>query len=363
MSGFVFCSYADSRYADRLLALILSIGKYHHGSRIVVLALDSGIKGLISKAIPRIPIEWIDLVDLDKDHENMGEVRRTRHTWDGNLTARCFFVRDVVLSENKGNIVVCLDSDTFLFASLNCIKEDFRGYNIGVTPHRFSAKVKSSRQYGLYNAGVLLFRKSSESIVCLNEWCADCLASCSSELTETTYADQKYLDKWPDKFVSLKSINSYGVNAAPWNMEDLLLAHGENNVFLNHDILTIYHFHNLREIVDGVFYHGMSMYKSSLSSYAREYIYNPYLKTLSNARKLLNVSYNITLLPFQEGMNLQRMAYDSKTWALNQIISLLDQSMDELSLLKSIENKQEVSFRHPFSTSQQIFEYIKNLLK
>jgi hypothetical protein len=305
----------------------------------------------------------MDLLDLDKAHQDMGEVRQTRHTWDGNLTARCFFVRDVVRGAEEDNIVVGVDSDTFLFASLDSIKKDLRGYDIGITPHRFSGKVKSSRLYGLYNAGVLFFRKSSESISCLSEWCEDCLASCSSELTETTYADQKYLDKWPDKYRSLKIINSYGFNAAPWNMEDLSLAHDEKKVFLNHDILTIYHFHNLRELSTGIFYHGMSMYKSSLSSDARNFIYHPYLKVLSQARELLNLNHHITLLPIQEGMNLQRMAYDSKIWALNQIISLLDQSMDELNRLKSPEKKQEASYRHPFLTSQKVFKYIKNLLK
>lgn len=356
MSDFVFCSYADSNYADRLLALILSIQKHHHGARIFVLALDHEVKGMICSAIPDVSIDWLEVSDLDVLYAEMGVARKQRHKWDGNLTARCFFVREVVKSTSPESVVVCLDSDTFLFSNLNSFKKEFINHSIGITPHRFSAKLKDSERYGKFNAGVLFFKNSNEAVSCLDQWCHECLLSCSSELTETTYADQKYLDNWPEKQKRILIIQSYGINAAPWNLDATLVTQQNKDVYLNDDLLMIYHFHGFREITPGYFYHGLSMYKTALNSIIRESVYMDYIDSLSKARELLGLISTITLLPLEGGVGVQKMVYDSAVWALNQIITLLDASNDELSLSNDSTNYHQLK---SCLTEQQ--SYIKTL--
>jgi hypothetical protein len=196
---------------------------------------------------------------------------------------------------------------------------------IGITPHRFSRRIKSSISYGIFNAGITFFSKSPEALRCLEEWCRECIDCCSAELTEKSYTDQKYLNKWPDKYSGLKIIHNQGVNAAPWNIHRASLVHEDDGWRISGKKMCLYHFHGLREIAPDGFYHGLATYKTFMTKELRIGIYQPYIELINTARKLLGASRMATLLPLHSGSaSTQIGAYETTLFAANEATALLD---------------------------------------
>ena len=56
---------------------------------------------------------------------------------------------------------------------------------------------------------------------CLHEWMQQCLEWCFDRYEDGKFADQKYLDSWPEKFKNHLVISkNLGVGIAPWNIQD-----------------------------------------------------------------------------------------------------------------------------------------------
>jgi hypothetical protein len=72
----------------------------------------------------------------------------------------------------------------------------------------FLIKQESNPIYGLYNVGWILFNfNNHETKEIVKQWGAECLNSCSDipNPGKNLYADQKYLDSWPQQLKKLKS--------------------------------------------------------------------------------------------------------------------------------------------------------------
>jgi len=324
-----FITYADSGYAERLIALLLSAIKYHPDSHWIILALDKEIEPLVSKGLPEFKIKWVDLDQLEEIYPRLKFVRSIRSKWDGYLTARCHFVHFVTSSLEKGEGVICLDADICFFSSIDELEEELENSEIGITPHRFSIKIRSSIRYGIFNAGITFFRNSPEAIRCLEDWCQKCIECCSSELTEKSYTDQKYLNTWPERYKGVKIIQNLGINAAPWNIRGPALSQEADGWRILGKKLCLYHFHGLREITPSGYYHGLAIYKTLLTEDIRTAIYEPYIELINSARKLLSISSPVTLLPLKTGLDsTQKGAYESKIWAANELAVLTDSLTD-----------------------------------
>ena len=320
-----FSTYADSGYAERLVALLLSARKYHPDASWTILALDRQIELLVSRALPQTHIQWIHLEQLEESYPRLKSVRSTRSKWDGYLTARCHFIHFMTSFLEEGEGLICLDADFCFFSGIEELEEELENSEIGITPHRFSKRIQSSIRYGIFNAGVTFFRKTPEALRCLEDWCQQCIECCSAELTETSYTDQKYLNAWPERYGNLKIIQNPGVNAAPWNIQGAGLIRGSDGWLIRGKKLSLYHFHGLREITPGGYYHGLALYKTFLSDDLRVAIYEPYIELINSARKQLANSSPVTLLPLPTGVDsTQKGAYESMLWSANELAALTD---------------------------------------
>ena len=108
----------------------------------------------------------------------------------------------------------------------------------------------------------------------------DCVDWCYQKIEKTRFADQKYLDYWPDKYKGVKVIENIGANVAIWNVKNYTLNYYGYNIMVNNKPLIFYHFANLKQIDENLFSTDLSRVFVSLRGVLLDRVYKPYAKLL-----------------------------------------------------------------------------------
>lgn len=130
---------------------------------------------------------------------------------------------------------------------------EFGESSILLVEHRFPAHRQSALENGRFNVGVLAYRRDENGLKCLNWYRERCLEWCFDRHENGKYGDQKYLDEFPALFQGVCIVQHEGVNAAPWNMENLELSERNGQFFVNDLPLIVFHFHALKTFPIGFF--------------------------------------------------------------------------------------------------------------
>ncbi len=70
--------------------------------------------------------------------------------------------------------------------------------SVAITPHNFTPAMRDKIVYGRFNVGWMSFRRCPEGLACLETYKANCLAWCYDRVEDGRFADQRYLDSWPE---------------------------------------------------------------------------------------------------------------------------------------------------------------------
>jgi hypothetical protein len=117
-----------------------------------------------------------------------------------------------------------------------------------IVEHRFPDFLRLLESRGRFNVGVLCFRNSPGGCACLDDWRRQCLEWCQDRVEPGRYADQKYLDAWPDKVPGLAVCHHPGVNLAPWNWMSHTCTFQGDAVNVDGAPLVIFHFARFRPL-------------------------------------------------------------------------------------------------------------------
>jgi hypothetical protein len=108
----------------------------------------------------------------------------------------------------------------------------------------------------------------------------DCIEWCYQKIEKTRFADQKYLDYWPDKYKGVKVIENIGANVAIWNVKNYTLNFDGYNIMVNNKPLIFYHFANLKQLDKNLFSTDLSRVFVTLRGVLLDRVYKPYAKLL-----------------------------------------------------------------------------------
>lgn len=103
------------------------------------------------------------------------------------------------------------------------------------------------------------------------------------------FADQKYLDDWPQIFRRERILKHQGAGLAPWNMANYFFSREQNQVRVDSQLLIFFHFHGLKEIRTWLYYPDLERYRARASYLVRRFIFGTYIKELIKTRKWLTV--------------------------------------------------------------------------
>ncbi len=245
-----YCTYFDHRYLSRGLALIESIRRFGPDSRFHILALDRKCKELLDAlAIPGVTA--IPLEDLEAFDPELLKARDSRSLIEYYFTCTPCFPRYLLSTQPALDAVTYLDADTWFFADPETVFATIGDASIAITPHRFSEDKRELVRYGVFNVGWITWRNDAEGRRCLDDYRADCVAWCHDRLDGDRFADQKYLDKWPNTYGNLCILSHPGINAATWNINGHDLTRPADAILVSGEPLVFWHYHALKQLPDG----------------------------------------------------------------------------------------------------------------
>ena len=280
-----FCTYFDSGYLTRGLALIESLQRQTPGFRLWVLCLDEACY----EALCTLSIEGVHpirLSSLERWDPEFARSRSTRSLIEYYFTASPVLPRYVLAHAPEAAMVTYIDGDLYFFGSPEPIYAEMEGASIGIIRHRFGNELAHLEQYGIYNVGFLPFARDANGEACLSWWRERCLEWCHDRAEPGRFADQKYLDQWPVRFEGVREIAHKGANLAPWNLSRYVLSRRDGALFADEDPLIFFHFHGLKQRAPGVFDPQLGRYLTVPGALVRNHVYAPYLQALARAEEL-----------------------------------------------------------------------------
>jgi hypothetical protein len=271
-----YVTHSDKNYLSRALALIASMRERKAADDIFLFCNDDWSYEKI-QSCSDLNIRTIKTNELRVEYPELEQAFNDRSILEFYYCISPFVVRYLI---DKGyECVVYLDSDLFFYENPTPLISNLAAYDLGIVPHNFKPEHIDLEKYGKFNVGMMFFRNTVSSLKTLSWWQTSCLESTSSQLTKNSYADQKYLDRFPSMGSKLYIFEDEGLNAAPWNCYRLT-SQDQDSYYLTSSRVFYFHYSGLR-IYNRFATLGFTTYryrpntimKKMYSQYIREVLY------------------------------------------------------------------------------------------
>lgn len=204
--------------------------------------------------------------------------------------------------------VAYVDSDICFFSSIDPIFKEINKSDVGITAHNFLMKLTHLSINGTYNVGIVFFRNTQKGLLTVNWWADRCMESTSIHSNSSEiFGDQKYLDSFSNIYPETHVYQNFGINAAPWNCDDVSLDTA-GKVFSNGHELVCFHFSGLKSNKNR-FILGFQRYNIKPSVNLRKCIYQPYALKLYEMNRSLESSGDILNLRDKVRIYLRALVY------------------------------------------------------
>jgi hypothetical protein len=286
-----YCTYFDRGFLPQGLALWESLRQHDSSAVLWVLALDAETKLALSH-VPSDALRVVPLLSLEADDSALGVAKANRSRVEYYFTLTPCWLSWLLAHHPEIRLLTYLDADLFFFGSplplFSALESSFA--NVLITSHRLPRGLLHYERHGRYNVGVLSFRNDPTARACLDDWRARCLEWCYDRLEDGKYADQKYLDAWPERLGNgLLVLDHPGVNLAPWNWVGHTLSVDNGRVTVDGEPLIIFHFAGLRRLGNALWNSGQLDY-GVMPRPIRTAIYGPYLSAVQRAEAQLQIT-------------------------------------------------------------------------
>jgi hypothetical protein len=274
-----YCTHFDSNYLGHAKNLLYSLENCEIDFRLFMFCFDQVSYNKIYE-LNNQNVLPIFHKELESFYPALKIAKQNRNFVEYFFTCSPATCNYVISNFSEVDLITYLDADLFFFSSPDEIFNELGDSSIGIISHRFNFFTKRNKIYGKYNVGWVSFRRDVQGLECLNDWMNDCVDWCYQKIEKTRFADQKYLDYWPDKYKGVKVIENIGANVAIWNVKNYVLYFDGNNIMVNNKPLIFYHFANLKQVDKNLFSTDLSRVFVSLKGVLLDRVYKPYAKLL-----------------------------------------------------------------------------------
>ena len=291
-----YATLFDSNYISYGCTLISSINNVSKNHTIFVFCFDEEAYTLMQqKNFPNVIL--ITIIDLVSNLKELIIAQKNRTRTEFFYTCSPAICKYVLDNFAYVDLINYLDSDLYFFSSPEPIFNELDFFSIGIIEHRFSTNARKFMKYGRFNVGWITFRNDIFGKMCLNEWYLDCISWCYQRIEDGKYADQKYLESWPNRYNNkVRIIENLGANLAIWNINNYLLTKKDHDLYIEKDKLIFYHFAGLNEFSPNHFSTRLSSGFIFLNKKIKNNIYIPFLNTYAIHRtKILKSKKNVHL--------------------------------------------------------------------
>lgn len=290
-----YCTYFDRGFLIQGLALWRSLAALDPDAVLWVLALDD----FTAEVLRETGGTWlrvVSLAELEAGDPELAAAKANRARVEYFFTLSPCWPRWLLATQSEIARLTYLDADLFFFATPESIfaAMDRANASVLITAHRFPAWLAHYERHGKFNVGLQIFRNNKAGLGCLNDWRDRCLAWCYDRLEDGKYADQGYLDAWPERWgKALLVLPDAGVNLAPWNWigyrceiaNQVISGDGDQTrVMVEGAPLVMFHFARFRPLKGTWWWQSGQLDYGVMPLGLRNAIYGPYWRALAAAR-------------------------------------------------------------------------------
>jgi hypothetical protein len=278
MSELQFATLFDHNYLPRGLVLYDSLREYCPTATLHVLCLSQEcFEFLLAQNLPQLIVT--KLIEVEEFDPQLVDAKQNRTWVEYIFTLSPAWPLYLFSRYPEMDMVTTVDCDTSFFSDPTLAMRHMDNYSVGIVGHRFPKRLKHLEIYGVYNVGFQSFRRDKVGLECLNWWRLRCLEWCEDRLEGDRFAEQKYLDRWPEMFGAVE-FPEQGINVAPWNVDSFSIGRRNGTICINDEPLIFYHFAQLRPIWGCWMNSGLFDYRSTMTESLRRDIYSTYLTRL-----------------------------------------------------------------------------------
>ena len=282
----VYCTYFDSGYLTRGLALMESLRAGGDDAEVWILALDDATRDYFEGvALPGVRL--LAMSDIEQAEPELPPLKAQRSRMEYIFTSTPLVMRWVANQQrDPETVVIYLDADLYFFDRPSLVLDALGSGAVGIIEHKYPAAVAGRlAKYGRFNVGWVGISCTAEGRACLDWWAQSTLAWCLDRPEDGKYADQGYLDRFPQKFEGVVILPSAGFNLAPWNTRAAVLTANDGHVIVDgSEPLVFFHFHGLRRLGER-YVSSQFVYGSHLGPVLKNDVYAPYVRALESEER------------------------------------------------------------------------------
>ncbi|MBF0543819.1 MAG: glycosyl transferase [Candidatus Riflebacteria bacterium] len=284
----IYCTLFDQFYLDKGLALYYSLKETHKDFVLWVLCLTPKCYEIL-EGLALDKIRLIKLIDLEKTDSKLFQAKNNRSVIEYYFTLAPVLPLFILQHNPEITSISYVDADIYFFSDMDEIYNEIGENSIGIIENRFYKNPQALLAAGQFNVGFIFFRNDPEGIKCLRWWREKCFEWCYEKVEKERFADQKYLDKFPQIFSNVKIISHKGANLAPWNIRNYSIKQIDGKFYVGKQKLVFFHFHCLRNIWKGLYFHNLRNFKVSSQLPIIKNIFRKYIRVILKMEKLIPV--------------------------------------------------------------------------
>ena len=243
-----FCSCFDHNYMIYGLTMFRSLAETGIDFQLFVLCLSDEAFDKLSNFDERLtPIRLQELEEYDPELKAC-EQSRSRVEYIFTISP-CLplFLFDKF---SHIDLLTYLDADLYFFHSPECLYEELGNKSLYIIEHRFAENASEQIEAaGRFNVAFQIYRNNPVAKKCLENWRTECLAWCYDISEDGKFADQKYLDLWPDRCAGEVVISqNIGADVAPWNIDNYRCEFQEGCLLTDNRPAVFFHYQGFRMI-------------------------------------------------------------------------------------------------------------------
>jgi hypothetical protein len=273
-----YCTISDRNYLPLAMTLAQSLNEHSTSHKLWVLCIDDWSYQSLSTIDSIHNVRPITLQALE--NEQLLSIKDSRQLNEYCWTVKPFLAQYLFAQQPDMSDATYLDSDLIFFHDPALIFEDFRSRrntSIWLSHHNFSRRYRRGVKFGRVCGQMYSVKNTSEVHRFLHWWQNKCITRCDSEITPTTFADQKYLDFIPAEIKPhVGYLRETSTITGPWNIAGI--CRGKPQDWFP----VAYHAHGLRVYAD----HTVKCY-SGYRLRACSRLYVSYLTMLKRSLTLL----------------------------------------------------------------------------
>lgn len=279
MTKFSFFTYCTADYLPYAINSIQSALRFSPNSNGKIICVD---------ALPeRYPVKTAkiniqQLSNFPRVNKIFTESTEIKSKLESLISIKPSLMLELVGSLSYSEVLVYLDTDIYFFSALEPFAQQNVDADFIAAQHLYPVE-PSEYPYGKYNAGLIMMRKSENTLQILREWERLCLSWCLLVRSEGRYADQGYLEELL-KMRGAKGVKSTVVNIGMhYLLKGPKVTKSKKSVLIADKKLIAFHFHGFK-VNGNLIWTGLNRYGFSLRNFKiYRIIYRPFIQdTIKN---------------------------------------------------------------------------------